>query len=102
MFLFSHNWIDFANRWLHLGNYKEVYDDIVEYWTKKKTPFNGTLDLKLSQGIRDVAYRVHKDQPMQIVQRVDITKPIHIVDRYMAMPKEVSDKMDEIIGGIDA
>lgn len=100
--LASHNWIDFANRWLHLGNYKEVYDDIVEYWTKKKTPFNGTLDLKLSQGIRDVAYRVHKDQPIQIVQRVDTTKPIHIVDRYLAMPKEVSDKMDEIIGGIGA
>lgn len=34
----SHNWIEFFHRWFHFGSYEEVYDDIIEYFTKVKYP----------------------------------------------------------------
>lgn len=30
----SHNWLEFAHRWLNLGNYQELYKDLYEYYTK--------------------------------------------------------------------
>ena len=99
--LASKNYLDFGHRWLHLGNYEEVFSDIVEYWTTKKTPFNGCLDLKLSQGIMDIVYRVHDDQPIQIVQRRDVEQPIRVVDRYVSMPTEVQNEFSQIIEGIE-
>ena len=38
----SHNWIEFFHRWFNLGGYEDVYDDIIEYFTKVKAP-NGIL-----------------------------------------------------------
>jgi hypothetical protein len=38
----SHNWIEFFHRWFHFGSYEEVYDDVIEYFTKIKYP-NGQL-----------------------------------------------------------
>jgi hypothetical protein len=34
----SHNWIEFFHRWFHFGSYEEVYDDVIEYFTKVKYP----------------------------------------------------------------
>jgi DNA polymerase elongation subunit (family B) len=34
----SHNWIEFFHRWFHFGSYEDVYDDIIEYFTKVKYP----------------------------------------------------------------
>ena len=98
--LASGNYLDFAHRWLHLGDYKEVYEDIAEYWTRIKTPFNTVLDLKLSQGIVDIAYRVHPDQLTPVVRRIDTTKPLQIVDRYVQMPMAIKDRYNKIVGGI--
>jgi DNA polymerase elongation subunit (family B) len=91
--LASRNYLDFCKRWLNLGGYREVYDDIVEYFTMKKTPSNGTMDLKLSMGIRDIAFRLHKGENLPIVQRHKGN--IKIVDRYLAMPKHIEDRVDE-------
>ena len=38
----SHNWIEFFHRWFNLGGYEDVYDDVIEYFTKVKAP-NGIL-----------------------------------------------------------
>jgi len=38
----SHNWIEFFHRWFNLGGYEDVYDDVIEYFTKIKAP-NGIL-----------------------------------------------------------
>jgi hypothetical protein len=38
----SHNWIEFFHRWFHMGSYEDVYDDIIEYFTKVKKP-QGTI-----------------------------------------------------------
>lgn len=91
--LASQNYLEFCKRWLHMGGFREVYDDIVEYFTTKKTPLNGTMDLQLSQGIRDIAFRLHKGENLPIVQRHK--GPIKIVDRYLAMPKHIEDRVDE-------
>ena len=34
----SHNWIEFFHRWFHFGSYEDVYDDVIEYFTKVKYP----------------------------------------------------------------
>lgn len=34
----SHNWIEFFNRWFHFAGYEEMYDDVIEYFTKIKYP----------------------------------------------------------------
>ena len=34
----SHNWIEFFHRWFHFGSYEDVYDDVIEYFTKIKHP----------------------------------------------------------------
>jgi len=91
--LASHNYLEFSRRWMNLGSYEDVYDDIVEYFTLKKTPNNGTLDLNLSRGIRDIAFRIKPGELLQIAERH--TGLIKIADRYVAMPKEVEDKVDE-------
>jgi hypothetical protein len=91
--LASRNYLDFCQRWLHLGGYQDVYDDIVEYYTTKKTPVNKTLDLNLSRGIRDVVFRLHPGELLPIAQRH--TGLFKIVDRYIPMPKEVEDKLEE-------
>lgn len=38
----SHNWIEFFNRWFHFAGYEEMYDDVIEYFTRIKRP-NGVL-----------------------------------------------------------
>lgn len=96
--LASKNYLLFCHRWLNMGNYREVYDDIVEYFTNVKTPNNGTMDLRLSQGIRDIAFRLKENELLPIVQRHK--GPIKIVDRYLAMPKEVEVKLDEYRKGM--
>lgn len=95
--LASKNYISFAHRWLHLANFRELYEDVVEYWTTKKTPFNGCLDLKLSQGIKDIAYRVYPDQLTTIAKRIDVTKPLQIVDRYVRMPESIKNQYEKIV-----
>ena len=34
----SHNWIEFFHRWFHYASYEELYDDVIEYFTKIKYP----------------------------------------------------------------
>ena len=34
----SHNWIEFFHRWFHFGSYEDVYDDVIEYFTRIKSP----------------------------------------------------------------
>lgn len=34
----SHNWIEFFHRYFNYGNYEDVYDDVIEYFTKVKYP----------------------------------------------------------------
>lgn len=34
----SHNWIEFFSRWFHFAGYEEMYDDVIEYFTKIKYP----------------------------------------------------------------
>lgn len=34
----SHCWIEYFHRWFHLASYEEMYDDVIEYFTKVKSP----------------------------------------------------------------
>lgn len=89
--LASRNYLEFCRRWLHLGSYREVYDDIVEYFTKVRTPISGSMHLELSRGMQDVVFRVHPGQTLTVVSRFDGK----VVSRYLPMPKEVEEKVQE-------
>ena len=34
----SHNYLDVCSRWLNMGTYRELYDDVEEYYTNKVNP----------------------------------------------------------------
>ena len=34
----SHVWLEFFHRWFKLASYREMYDDVIEYYSKIKLP----------------------------------------------------------------
>lgn len=97
--LASHNYIEFAHRWLNLGSYEQVLDDIEEYYTTKVIPMR-PMNLKLSQeGLLDIATRFNKGVKMTPASRVfDINNKLAIATRYVPIPEEIKEKF-KTIGG---
>ena len=78
--LASYNFIEFAHRWMNLGDVEEVLDDIDEYFNMYRTPiYKGEGNLPLDKSHKVVAYYENKsnvvsvDRPMPdwIKQEVD-------------------------------
>lgn len=78
--LASYNFIEFAHRWMNLGDVEEVLDDIDEYFRLYRTPlYKGHGDLQFDKSHRIAAYYENKtnvvsiDKPMPdwIKQEVD-------------------------------
>lgn len=92
--LHSHNIIEFCQRWIKLASYRELYEDIIEYYTTVRFPSNGlqTFDFNtglingimfgnvqmLQQGIqfdpqieRGVLFNYHKEDLNKIMERVN-------------------------------
>lgn len=70
--LASYNFIEFAHRWMNLGDVEEVLDDIDEYFTLYRTPiYKGIGDLQFDKTHRIVAYHENKAN----VVSVDIPIP---------------------------
>ena len=75
----SHNWIEFFHRWFHFGSYEDVYDDVIEYFTKIKHPlgyieFHDFDDVdkneKPEEDNRTVFIPVSTDRDMSILDSV--------------------------------
>ena len=78
--LASYNFIEFAHRWMNLGDVEEVLDDLDEYFSLYRTPiYKGNGDLQFDKSHRIAAYYentnhvVSVDRPMPdwIKQEVD-------------------------------
>jgi hypothetical protein len=96
--LASGNYLEFCKRWLHLGSFDEVLDDIIEYFTLKKNSFN-ILDIDyMNTGNISVVQKLNKNK-IQVCRRCNSEKQI-VVQRYKKMSKDIKNKVDTIIGGI--
>lgn len=60
----SHNWIEFFHRWFHFAGYEEMYDDVIEYFTKIKYP-SGFLTF---HDFDDVSGKPEEDNRSMFVQ----------------------------------
>ena len=69
--LASYNFIEFAHRWMKLGDVEEVLDDLDEYFTLYRTPlYKGEGNLKFDKTHKIVAYHENKSNI------VSVTRPI--------------------------
>ena len=92
----SHNWIEFFHRWFHFGGYEDVYDDVIEYFTRVKYPM-GVLtyhDFDDVSGVpeideRNVFVRCENKRDLEIVNAI-AAKNLS----YMHQPKFDFDKSD--------
>lgn len=93
--LASGNVLDFCKRWLHLGTFDEVIDDIIEYFTLKKNSFD-IFDKDYSNGNITVIQKLNKNK-IQVCKKVN--KPM-VVFRYKKMNNDIKEKINKIIGDI--
>ena len=75
----SGNRLDFCHRYFHMGTYEEVYDDIIEYFTKIKNPMRWLRYTDCLNGRQFVARRVINDQKKVVVNVVDNSSKLRIV-----------------------
>ena len=45
----SHVWLEFFHRWFNFASYGEMYDDVIEYFSRKVRP-HGKLDIHYENG----------------------------------------------------
>ena len=65
--LASYNFIEFAHRWIGLGNVDEVLEDLEEYFTHYRTPLcRGNGNLPYDQTHKIAAYYVDKSQAVVV------------------------------------
>ena len=58
--LVSNDRLNFCERYLHLANYEQMYDDIKEFFTTVKAPFAGLYDINTITGNTVMCYKVPK------------------------------------------
>ena len=65
--LASYNFIEFAHRWMGLGNIDEVLEDLEEYFTNYRTPLcRGEGNLPYDQTHKIAAYYIDKSQVVMV------------------------------------
>lgn len=70
----SHIFLEFGSRWLHLGTYEDLYDDIIEYFSNKA---NSCRSLNIFTDIGNI-------------------KPIHIIKQDLSSMKPISEEKNII------
>lgn len=67
--------LNFCNRYLALANYEEMYNDIIEYFTKIKNPGDCIMYRDNISGNRYMVESIVKEQPKEMCEIVDNSKP---------------------------
>ena len=49
----SGQWLEICSRWFNLPNYTEMYNKVVEFFTKKAIPTNGFRNVNMSTGLKE-------------------------------------------------
>lgn len=95
----SQNYLEFCHRWLNLGSYEEVLQDIMEYFSKYEHPYLPINKDLTRGGLLEIAFRLHKGEKLKIAAHVkDENGLIPIVNRYSKPPKDTKLYLDMIKG----
>lgn len=70
----SGNYIDFGKRYLNLAGYEEMYDDIIEYFSKIKNPSRPLLNRDTITGLLYMASTINNKEKRIMAHKVDNTK----------------------------
>lgn len=84
----SDNYIEFAHRWFQLGNFEEVYKDIVEYFTTIEIPFDTNFQDYIYKRNWTVVRQYDKDHPVNVIQFIDENRNMCEVEPLPARIKE--------------
>lgn len=72
----SHVWLEFFHRWFHMASYEEMYDDVIEYFSREAHPA-GKLGLHTPNGMVpgfiQIPYNVPKNAFIKIKSDDDIS-----------------------------
>ena len=93
----SGNRLDFCHRYLNLGTYEEVYDDIIEYFSTVRNPLSGSLIHTDCLNARQIVCRkVLNDQKRIVLCRVDNSKPYKrtVIINQERMPNKYDNNKD--------
>ena len=95
----SHNYLEFCHRWLKLGNYQEVLDDIQEYFTKVEVPFEPLNRELVRSGKLEVLTKIG-DRKINVVKRVPTNQKMKVINRYpihnMASDQSIKNTIEQI------
>lgn len=84
----SGNRLDFCNRYMNFGTYSEVYNDIIEYFTKVKDPIRGLQYYDSIDGMRYLCRKVVDNKAGRVIAKVvDNTQPRIIATVQERMPE---------------
>ena len=69
--LVSGNRLDFGKRYLNLGSYEEVHDDIIEYFSTIVNPIRGLKIMDVISGNRYMGTKIDNSQKRVMAYKVD-------------------------------
>lgn len=93
--LASKNYLEFCTRWLKLGSYEDLYDDIIEYYTKIKTPIF-MLRERTDQGLIIPIRRYHDGELIKPIFKTNPGTLIKPVTRYIPYNNKVMGDLRDV------
>lgn len=92
--LLSDNFIEFMHRWFGLGSFEEVYQDILEYYSKYEYPMNVLSNSVYHQPLQVVqVFDDKSDKLMNVVEIIDPNRNMKTVDTLTPEQEEKINKM---------
>ena len=87
----SHDYLNFAARYLHLATYEEMFNDILEYFSTVEAPQHGVRRFDTLTGKKVMVRIIPKDSKREMCRIVDNTKPreMVIIREKMEVPNGV-------------
>lgn len=93
--LASHNYLEFCKRWMHLGGYEDLYDDIIEYYTTIRNS-NRMLSKVSDDGLLNVIHKCKKQLLRNPIIKVDNTQLRNVIVKYIPMDKKLNERCMQV------